>query len=177
VETITVPGLASDARFGQSVATTTDGRQIVIGCPNDTVDAISDAGSVYTFDRSVTRVIVSDPTTTTYALSAGFQAPVSVLLNGTFLTNADQFLDGQFTVVGSDVVLENNVDLNVGDILEFESNIFNLIQNFSADSPFQSANFGKTVDVCPTNCSVYIGAPQDGAVLPEAGSVDRRVNQ
>jgi hypothetical protein len=177
VETITVPGLASDARFGQSVATTTDGRQIVIGCPNDTVDAISDAGSVYTFDRSVTRVIVSDPDTTTYALPAGFQSPVSVLLNGTFLINADQFINGEFTVVGSDVVLENNVTLKVGDILEFESNIFNPIQNFSADAPFQSANFGETVDVCPTNCSVYIGAPQDGAVLPAAGSVDRRVNQ
>jgi hypothetical protein len=177
VETITVAGLASDARFGQSVATTTDGRQIVIGCPNDTVDTVSDAGSVYTFDRSVTRVIVSDPDTTTYALPAGFQAPVSVLLNGTFLINADQFINGEFTVVGSDVVLENNVTLNVGDILEFESNIFNQIQNFSADAPFQSANFGETVDVCPTNCSVYIGAPQDGAVLPAAGSVDRRVNQ
>ena len=164
-------------RFGQSVATTTDGRQIIIGCPNDVVGSTSDAGSVYTFDRSVTRVIVSDPDTITYALPAGFQAPVSVLLNGTFLTNADQFINGEFTVVGSNVVLENNVELNVGDILEFESNIFNLIQNFSANSPFQGANFGQTVDMCPNNCSVYIGAPQDGAVLPEAGSVDRRVNQ
>jgi hypothetical protein len=177
VETITVAGLASDARFGQSVDTTTDGRQVVIGCPNDTVDTISDAGSVYTLDRSVTRVIVTDPDTTTYALPAGFQAPVSVLLNGTFLTNADQFINGQFTIVGSDVVLESNVELAVGDILEFESNIFNLIQNFSADAPFQSANFGQTVDICPNNCSIYVGAPQDGSVLPEAGSVDRRVNQ
>jgi len=177
VETITVAGLASDARFGQSVATTTDGRQVIIGCSNDTVDTISDAGSVYAFDRSVTRVIVSNPDTTTYALPAGFQSPVSVLLNGTFLTNADQYINGQFTVVGSDVVLEDNVELAVGDILQFESNIFNLIQNFSADAPFQGANFGQTVDVCPTNCSLYIGAPQDGSVLPEAGSVDRRVNQ
>lgn len=177
VETITVAGLSAGARFGQSVATTTDGRQLIIGCPDDTVDAISDAGSVYTFDRSVTRVIVSDPDTTTYALPAGFQAPVSVLLNGTFLTNADQFINGQFTVVGSNVVLESNVELSVGDILEFESNIFNQIQNFSADAPFQSANFGQTVDMCPNNCSLYVGAPQDGAVLPGAGSVDRRVNQ
>jgi hypothetical protein len=177
VETITVAGLSAGARFGQSVTTTTDGRQVVIGCPNDTVDTISDAGSVYVFDRSVTRVIVTDPDTTTYALPAGFQAPVSVLLNGTFLTNADQFINGEFTVVGSDVVLENNVALSVGDILEFESNIFNLLQNFPANAPFQAANFGQDVDVCPNNCSIYIGAPSDGAILPEAGSVDRRVNQ
>jgi len=177
VETITVAGLASNARFGQSVATTTDGRQVIIGCPDSIVDTVSDAGNVYTVDRSVTRVIVSDSSIKTYALPAGFQAPVSVLLNGTFLTNADQFLNGQFTISGSDVVLEDNVVLNVGDILEFESNIFNLIQQFSANAPYQGANFGQTVDICPTNCSIYVGAPHDGTVLPEAGSVDRRVNQ
>ena len=176
VETLTVGGLASDARFGQSVATTTDGRQVIIGCPNDTVDTTSDAGSVYTFDRSVTRIIVSDPDTLTYALPAGFQAPVSVILNGSFLSNADQFIDGQFTVSGSDVVLEN-ITLSVGDILQFESNIFNPLQNFSANAVFESANFGETVDICPNNCSIYVGAPQDGTVVPAGGSVDRRVNQ
>jgi len=176
VDTITVGGLASDARFGQSVATTTDGRQVIIGCPNDTVDTTSDAGSVYTFDRSVTRVIVTDPTTLTYALPSGFQSPVSVLLNNTFLDNAGQFINGQFTVSGSDVVLEN-VTLSVGDILQFESNIFNLIQNFPANAVFESANFGETVDICPNNCSIYVGAPLDGSIVPGAGSVDRRVNQ
>jgi hypothetical protein len=177
VETLIVAGLASDARFGQSVDTTTDGRQVIIGCPNDLVDTTSAAGSVYTFDRSVTRVIVTDPDTMTYALPTGFQAPVSVLLNGTFLTNADQYINGQFTVVGSDVVLEDNVTLAVGDILEFESNIFNPIQNFSANATFESANFGETVDICPNNCSIYAGAPQDGSIVPAGGSVDRRVNQ
>jgi hypothetical protein len=113
----------------------------------------------------------------TYALPAGFQEPVSVLLNNQFLTNADNILNGQFTVSGSDVVLESNVTLAVGDILQLESNIFTMIQAIPANAPFQSANFGASVDVCPNNCSVYIGAPQDGSVLPEAGLVDRRVNQ
>ena len=177
VDTLTVAGLSADARFGDSIATTTDGRQVLIGCPNDSVGTTSDAGKVYAFDRSVTRVIVTDPNTMTYALPAGFQEPVSVLLNNQFLTNADNILNGQFTVSGSDVVLESNVTLAVGDILQLESNIFTMIQAIPANAPFQSANFGASVDVCPNNCSVYIGAPQDGSVLPEAGLVDRRVNQ
>jgi hypothetical protein len=177
VDTLTVAGLASDARFGSSVATTTDGRQVLIGCSNDSVGTTSSAGQVYAFDRSVTRVIISDPETTTYALPAGFQEPVSVMLNNQFLTNADNILNGQFTVSGSNVVLESNVTLAVGDILQLESNIFTLIQAIPANAPFETANFGASIDVCPNNCSVYIGAPQDGSVLPEAGLVDRRVNQ
>ena len=177
VDTLTVAGLPSDARFGESIATTTDGRQVLIGCTKDTAGTVDDAGKVYAFDRSVTRVIVTDPDTMSYALPAGFQEPVSVILNNQFLTNADNILNGQFTVSGSDVVLESNVTLAVGDILQLESNIFRLIQDMSANAPFQSANFGASVDICPNNCSVYIGAPQDGSVLPEAGLVDRRVNQ
>jgi hypothetical protein len=177
VDTITVAGLPGGARFGQSIDTTTDGRQIVIGCPNDTVGSTSDAGSVYTYDRSVTRVIVNDASIKTYALPVGFQGPIGVLLNGEFLTNTAQYLNGQFTLSGSDVVLQDNVTLQVGDIIQLESNIFNLIQEFSANAVFESSNFGSAVDVCPTNCSVYIGAPQDGSVLPGAGSVDRRINQ
>jgi hypothetical protein len=177
VDTITVAGLPGGARFGQSIDTTTDGRQIIIGCPNNTVGSTSDAGSVYTYDRSVTRVIVNDASVKTYALPVGFQGPISVLLNGEFLTNTAQYLNGQFTLSGSDVVLQDNVTLQVGDIIQLESNIFNLIQEFSANAVFESSNFGSAVDVCPTNCSVYIGAPQDGSVLPGAGSVDRRINQ
>lgn len=177
VDTLTIAGLASDARFGSSVATTTDGRQIIIGCSNDSVGTTSSAGQVYAFDRSVTRVIVTDPDTMSYALPSGFQEPVSVLLNNQFLTNADNIFDGQFTVSGSNVVLESNVTLSVGDILQFESNIFKLIQEIPANAPFEAAAFGSAVDVCPNNCSLYIGAPQDGSVLPEAGLVDRRTNQ
>jgi hypothetical protein len=176
IDTISVPGLSTTARFGSSVSTTTDGRQVMIGAENDSADISHPrAGSVYVFDRSVTRTIITDTTQLTYALPAGFQQPVAVKLNSQYLTPTAQYIDGQFSVVGSDVVLD--VTLNVGDVLEIESNIFNQVQKFTADTPFDEANFGQTVDVCPTNCSVYTGAPDDGSVITGAGSVQRNVNQ
>ena len=177
VDTITVAGLANTARFGQSISTTTDGRQVMIGAINDSADVDHPrAGSVYVFNRSATRYLVDDTSVVTYALPTGWQGPVSVLLNNQYLTNTDQFINGQFTVSGNNVVL-SNVTLNVGDVIELESNIFDQVQKITADELFDEADFGAAVDVCPTNCSIYTGAPYDGSVLPEAGSVQRNVNQ
>jgi hypothetical protein len=179
VSTIEVVGLPSDANFGASLSCTTDGRQVAIGCPNATVNGLSDAGTVYMFDRSVTKYIVDDVDQLTYAIPTGAIDPVAVLINGSFLTNQDQYINGQYNVdlSGDTITLNNNVTLQVGDIIEIESNIINLIQQVDANTPFTSADFGAAVDICPTNCSVYIGAPNDGSIVPGAGSVDRRVNQ
>jgi hypothetical protein len=176
IDTITVAGLSSSARFGSSVTTTTDGRQVMIGAINDSADLTHPrAGSVYVFDRSVTRYIVDDTAQLTYALPAGFQEPVAVLLNNQYLTNGAQYINGEFTVSGSDVVLD--VTLSVGDVLELESNIFTQVQKITASAPFDEADFGAAVDVCPTNCSLYTGAPLDGSVITGGGSVQRNVNQ
>ena len=182
IDTITVPGLDAGARFGSKISTTTDGRQIIIGSSNDSVQIVVNnvpetiySGTVYVFDRSVTRYIVSDPTQLTYALPAGFQNPVAVVLNNQSLTNSAQYLNGQFTVSGNNVVL--NVTLNVGDILELESNIFTQVQKIIPNTPFDESQFGAAVDICPQNCSIYTGAPADGTVVAGAGSVQRNVDQ
>jgi hypothetical protein len=127
----------------------------------------------------VTKYIVDDVDQLTYAIPAGAINPVAVLINGSFLTNQDQYINGQYSVDlgGNTITLNSNVTLQVGDIIEIESNIINLIQQVDANTPFTSADFGAAVDICPNNCSVYIGAPNDGSILPSAGSVDRRVNQ
>jgi hypothetical protein len=175
VETMTGP---AGSGFGTSVATATDGQQIVIGAPTDVNNALIN-GSTYVYDRSVARyqVGVGETAVTTFALPAGFNTPVSVTLNNAFLTDADQILGGQFTVSGSDVILEDNVTLAVGDIIEVESNIFQSVQKITINKPFDQASFGSSVDLCSNNCSIYVGAPTDGTVLPGAGSVQRSVNQ
>jgi hypothetical protein len=175
---ITIPAIPSGARFGTSVSTSTDGRQVVIGAINDQGGPNHPrSGSVYTIDRSVTRYIITDPSDLTYALPSGYQNPVAVLLNNEFLINTAQNSNGDFTVTGGNVVLSSNVNLNVGDVLELESNQFNQIQKIVANNLFDEADFGTAVDMCPTNCSIYIGAPLDGTVLAQAGSVQRNVNQ
>ena len=177
VSTIDQSGLGATARFGHSLSSTTDGRQVIIGSPNDDGETVALAGAVYVYDRSVQRYLINDVDTTTFELPAGYAEPVAVLLNGTFLTNADQFINGQFTVSGGDVILESNVELAVGDVIEIESNIFNLVQKITAETEFDEGDFGYSVDICSNNCSIYIGSPQDGSILIGAGSVQRNVNQ
>lgn len=177
VQTITVPGIDAGSRFGASLASATDGRQILIGAPADDSDTVDTSGAVYAFDRSVINTVISDTSVTTYALPTGFQEPVAVKLNNEFLTNSAQYLNGDFSVVGNNVVLSSSVALNVGDTLDIESNIFSQIQKLTADQPFDEAQYGYAVDLCNNDCSVYIGSPYDGSLLAQAGSAERRVNQ
>tara|TARA_R110000868_G_scaffold32398_4_gene117811 strand:+ start:8007 stop:22382 length:14376 start_codon:yes stop_codon:yes gene_type:complete len=183
-----IEGPAGSANFGYNVASATDGRQVVVGAPTTTVSAL-ESGSTYVYDRSVLRYLVgvSETATTTFSLPVGWKAPVSVLINNAFLTNADIFVNGGFSVIGNDVVLSNDITLAVGDVIEIESNIFNQVQqivitsdwdslNQTADNtPTREAQFGWAVDMCPQNCSVYTGSPQN--VNNDSGAVQRNVNQ
>ena len=175
MDAITIVGLDSAARFGSNIHTTTDGRQIIIGASNDSSAPVAHCGAVYVFDRSVTRYIISDTTQLSYELPGGYQDPVAVILNSVYLTNSAQYINGQFAVTGGDVVLD--VTLNVGDVLEIESNIFTQVQKIVPDTPYDESAFGTAVDICPNDCSIYIGAPVDGTILLAAGSVQRNVNQ
>jgi len=176
MDSITVPGLDVEAEFGQSLSVTTDGRQVVIGAPGATVGSVK-SGSTHVFDRYVTRYQVTDAEQTTYAIPTNWQAPVAVLLNNQYLTNSASYVGGEFSVVGNNIVLSNVVSIAVGDTIDIESNQFSLVETFVAHTQFDEASYGAAVDMCPYNCSIYVGAPTDGSVLVQAGSVERRVNQ
>jgi len=168
--------LSDSARFGESLSCTTDGRQVMIGTPNDYYNATTDAGAVYVFDRAVQNFVVTDAAQTTYTVDAILIEPTSVILNNQFLTNTEGNVTGTFTKTSSTEVMIST-PLAVGDVIEIEVNKFNLLQIVGANAPFQSANFGGAIDLCKNNCSLYVGAPQDGSVLPAAGLVQRNVNQ
>jgi hypothetical protein len=61
VSNITAASSLSGDNFGASVSTTTDGRQIIVGAPDASANLLSQAGTAYSFDRSVMRYIVSNP--------------------------------------------------------------------------------------------------------------------
>lgn len=168
--------LPPGARVGQSLSTTTDGRQVMIGAPFDITSV--ESGSVYVLDRSVIRYLVDDVNQTIYNIPGTITTPVIVSINSTFLVNSEFSPQGQFTVSGSTIVLDlTYVTPNVGDFLEIETNQFKLLQEILSEDINVDAEFGAAIDVCPTNCSIYIGAPLDGTELAQAGSVTRRVNQ
>ena len=189
VDTLTVGGLAADARFGHSVSTTTDGRQVLIGCADQTVDGKVEAGSVYVFDRNVQRFIYGTETSSVmFTVLGAVTAPVSVIVNNQFLTNqVDSTINANntFTVSGNDITIQD--PLQVGDVIEIETNQFVLTQqvkqqtvnasNAIVDNSMEFTNFGQALDICSFNCSLYIGAPQDSTQEWKAGSVQRSVNQ
>jgi hypothetical protein len=175
VSTITLGGLDAAARFGHSVSTTTDGRQILIGAPGSD----SDEGRVYVFDRSVQAFQITNANTvslppTVQSLSVP-GAPVNVKLNDEFLLNEQDNIGGTFSIAGNIVTVDTAIA--VGDIVVVETNQFTLVQTLADNEPFEGAEYGFTVDQCINDCSLYVGAPYDGSVLPEAGHVEYQLNQ
>ena len=174
---ITVSGLGATDRFGHSVACSTDGRQLMIGCKNNTVDGQTEAGSVFVFDRNVQRIIVSNSAVNTYTVRGTVTAPVSVLLNNVFLTNQ---VDGIVAAPGTFSVSGNNITLNdtlaVGDVIEIEINQFVQQQKVTQNTVAEFSNYGQALDLCPYNCSLYVGAPQSSLTVWKGGVVERTVN-
>lgn len=181
VGNITFSGGAGDL-IGQSIATTTDGRQLVVGAPGQNVGATVDAGQTYIYDRSVERFQVTTASTTTQAFTTT-DTPVglpTVTVNGTYLIPTHNANDAQYTNSGTTITIgtaTNPYTLNIGDIVEIETNVFRLIQTINSPTVGESYNFGQVVDMCSTNCSLYVSEPNDSTITPEGGSVDRWINQ
>ena len=176
VATITSANSLSGDNFGASISTTTDGSQLFVGAPAAANNALSKAGVVYVFDRSVVRFIVSDPAQLVYTVLGSNNPPVAVNVNGEFLLSTAQSIDGQYSISGGTVTF-TNITLNYGDIIEIGTNQFTQIQLLSSSTPIALAEYGSAIDACPLNCSLYVGAPKDGTYLINSGSVDHQINQ
>ena len=174
-----------DARLGASISTDILGRQILAGAPHDSApnangNIIANAGAVYAFDRGVVKYIITNPLQLTYSIPGTFDPNlVAVILNNQYLTNTAQYINGQFTVSGSTIVLSSSVELTVGDALEIETNQFQFVQKCIPNTVVDESEFGQSVDICPNSCSLYIGAPFDSYAtgIIQAGMVQRQVNQ
>ena len=173
-------GLTAGDRFGQSVSCSTDGRQVMIGAPYRTINSLAEAGTVYVFDRNVQRFIYgTDTSSVTFTVLGGTPTgPVSVIVNNQFLINqADSVINApnSFTISGDVVTI--NADLQIGDIIEIETNQFQQLQQVDQQTVANFSNFGQALDLCTNNCSLYIGEPQSSAQIYKGGVVERFVNQ
>ena len=142
------------------------------------VATLTEAGSVYVFDRNVQAFIKNDDSSNTYTVLGTPVAPISVLVNNQFLTNEQDGIVGAtntFVVSGNNITI--NATLNVGDVIEIETNQFALAQKVVQDTVSEFVNFGQAVDLCPYNCSLYVGAPQDNTTAWKGGIVQRSVAQ
>ncbi len=172
------------SQFGFSISTTTDGRQLIVGCPQADVTVsdgnltsqLNSAGSAYVFDRSVEKFIVYDDSSSTFVTQRTLIEPVAVKVNGSFLANNNLNLNGGFTVTGANTVTITAA-LSVGDVVEIETNHWQFLQQIEATTPFELARFGYRVDQCVNDCSLYVGAPFDSTDVIESGSVEYWNNQ
>jgi len=186
VSTIAVSGASAGDLAGESISTTTDGRNLIIGAPKTdiTVGSVTttDAGAVTIYDRSVERfqVTVASTTTQNFTTTDTPVGAVTVTVNGTYLVPTANANNAQFSVSGTTITIGTTTNpfiLNIGDIVEIETNIFRLVQTINATTLGQNYQFGSVVDMCSTNCSLYISEPNDSLLVPEGGSVDRWINQ
>jgi hypothetical protein len=188
-QVLTRPGLASDAKFGASVATSHDGRQLAIGCPNENINGTFRAGSVYYFNRDVESRIITTATTapTTFTTAAPLTLPVSVKVNGEFLNNTAQYgtlRNNTYTVNYSvspeaPISVTVNQPLNIGDVVEIEANFFRPVHKLESDIPQERAEFGHSVQFVLSDSQLAVGSPYDSQAsqVPQAGSVKMFVNQ
>jgi len=101
-----------------------------------------------------------------------------VLVNNVFLVNqTDSVLGGSntFSVSGNNITI--NQELFVGDVIEIEINQFVEQQLINENTVAEFTNYGQSLDLCPYNCSLYVGAPQDSSIAWRGGVVERSVNQ
>jgi hypothetical protein len=180
VNSITAAGLIGGARFGSSVSCTSDGRQVLIGAPNQTVNSAAEAGAVYVFDRNVQKFINTTTTANPVFTVLGTPAaPVSVLVNNQFYINQDDAIVGAadtFSWNGASAVTING-SLNVGDVVEIETNQFVLMQTVAQNTLAEFSNFGYAVELCSYDCSLYVGEPNSSEQVYKGGVVERNVNQ
>jgi len=178
VASIDSPTVDANAEFGSTISTGLTGRQLIIGAPGESDTGVANCGASYVYDRSVVSYQITNTAQTTYAIPGSFNEPVSVLLNGTFLTNTDQFLNGQFTVTGSNVVLSSSVVLTVGDILEIETNQFQLLERLTAGyTTPQATQYATAVKFSHAENMCFAGAPRDTNIAVQCGSIYTYVNQ
>ena len=165
-------------RFGNSIQCTTDGRQVIVGASNNTVNSLIQSGGVYVFDRNVQKFITSNAGSAVISVVGTVTSPVSVLVNNVFLTNV---IDGVAGAAGTFSVSGNIITINdalaIGDVIEIETNQLAQQQKITQNIVAEFTNFGQALDLCPYNCSLYVGAPQDSSIVWKGGVVQRSVNQ
>lgn len=157
--TITAPN--SSSNFGYSVATSTDGRQVVIGAPTAVGDGYT-SGRVYIYDRSVEKFIKSNTDST-------FQITIENTYSGTLSDTSHIYDNGVLLTSGTDYTVSGNAvtitrAVTVGNVVSVETNGFNLINSHAAFIRQNTSRFGHSVDLCHYNCTVFVGAPDYSVV-------------
>jgi hypothetical protein len=159
-------------KFGYSVKTGTEGAQVVVGAPEATVNGQALAGAAMIYDR-LKEGFFTNGTQNTFAPERSLSSIYRVTLDGN-----EQVEGTDYVIINTNVVKFNGVPES-GRLVEVEINDFSLIKILGTEASVARANsgFGRAVDFCPNNCSIYIGAPLYSTQDYFAGRVYRYLNR
>ena len=159
-------------KFGASLATTTDGYQLIVGAPEYTASNTGElkSGKVYIFDRFYAVFTGTGGNSTVFSTLQPLQIGNKVTVNGIeVVENVDYIVNGssiEFVTApanGSKIV----VDVNT----------FNIIQSIESPAAIFKGFYGATVAISPDNKNIFVGAPGYRDVDYYNGKVYRYINQ
>ena len=162
---------SSQDQFGYSIATSDDGSQLIVGTPTADDSSISDSGKVYVVDRTA-ESYYGDSTTVVFVTNGTVLGTPVVTVDGVVQT-----VTTDYSISGGDTFTFETAPVN-GSIVKIESNSFVLSQTLDDfENPQTGAQFGYSLDLCPNNCSLYVGAPYEDDATIDGGKVHRFINQ
>jgi hypothetical protein len=159
-------------QFGYAVKTGTEGAQVVVGAPDATVNGQVFAGAAMVYDR-LKEGFFTNGTQNTFTPERSLGLIYRVTLNGN-----EQVEGTDYVIINTNTVKFNSLPVS-GQVVEIEINDFNLVKILGTEDNVVRSNsaFGRTIDFCPNNCSIYVGAPLYSTAEYFAGRVYRYVNR
>ena len=162
-----VTNAESASEFGFSVSLSTDGSQLAVGSPNLSTTELgttySNQGAAYIYHRSI-ETFIADGETNSFELE-----------NTPVLENV--YINGELT---EDYTITTNLELDdtpiIGSIVTIESNNFVLLEEKTAPVLQTNLKFGYNVTICPTTCSLFVGAIGYNNNTVGNGAVYRYIN-
>jgi hypothetical protein len=174
---------SSDAAgsFGYSMSFTDDGSQLLIGAPTLTYNTSTqdgliitnysylNMGAAYVYERTI------ESFRSTGLLNETFSLENTPAMPRVYVDGTENF---DYTIATTTLSFADLLD--AGSIVTVETNNFRLIEKKVPTLPNvigqNNLSFGSCVVICPTTCSLYIGAPGYNNHTVQNGAVFRYVN-
>ena len=179
------------SNFGFSVNLNADGTQVSVGAPDITevIDGITydKVGSAYVFQRTI-ETFVADGNTNQFELEV---KDLTFFDAGATVFDAETTTFGEFAALSPVVTLDGIVTEDYSfdaqnlildtvpakqTLVTVESNNFTLLTEVKSPTKQTNLKFGYTTVICPTTCSLYVGAPGFNKYTKDNGAVYRFLN-
>lgn len=172
----TLTGEVVDGRFGHSISVSPAGDILVVGAPELGLMLEENTGVAYIYDRGIESFRSSgDLWFTTQSIWTFPDNPL-VTVDGKIIERYNDITDN-YTITFNTIAFTDANLIPIGSVVSVDLNTFSLLKKIAADDAEALDGFGYSVDICPTTCSVYVGAPRKNSETTDSGAVYRFLNQ